>query len=664
MSPILILLALHVALSAAGFIWLWRKIERQRAEIAQLHELLSARATPARELRTADGGVVSISAAPRARYRPKVGYTTSGRRRSAQTISPETARTLVLCLMAVAPALGLFFAGAVAAVVASGLAIAAATMVVSLRPVWGVAAWAAVITAGAWAGVGVALGTPAAEPISFSFGLALAGICGLIHAYLRGAAPGASMALIMAGVALALASQTSLFSASGAAYAILVAAAAIIGALSLRLDALHLVAFGAAVVGLFVLSGQDSAAIWFTPAAAWTGAVFLAIAAVRVPQLGPRGVALAGTGAFAPLGAITALHDARHGLADPIAAAMALISLALMLAGVLALAAVRRQGGLAALRYTRWILALGAFIAFAAAVTLTLPGQLAAPAFALMALGLAALNTRFADLPWRVFAVIAALFAIGSAFAAARNVLAESTGWPPFLALLTGILAPALAAGGAAYLFNRNDAPRIAGFFEAAALVFALTAAHLLIRTAFAGGAPLLQPVSFVEAASHCSLWLAASLAVAARMAHGATSVREAAARNLATLALAGLIVSGVLWLASAWPRAPEGAWFGRESLAFLIPSVFLLAHWAFWRRRKADKRTRVAFAAAAASLSVFALLEITVLPMPLWGKIIAAMFFAAAALSVNFLPGVTSSGEPLRLREKPPSPTAPQAAR
>jgi hypothetical protein len=282
----------------------------------------------------------------------------------------------------------------------------------------------------------------------------------------------------------------------------------------------------------------------------------------------------------------------------------------------------------------------------------------------MMALGFAALNTRFADLPWRVFAVIVTLFAIGFAFAAARNVLAESTGWPPVLALLTGVLAPALAAGSAAFLFDRNDAPRLAGFFEAAALVFALTAGHLLIRTAFAGGAPLLQPVSFVEAASHCSLWFTASLAIAARLAHGATSVRETAARHLATLALAGLIVSGVLWLASAWPRAPEGAWFGRESLAFLIPSVLLWAHWTFWRRRKADKRTRVAFAAAAASLSVFALLEITALPIPLWGKIIAAMFFAATALSVNFLRGVTSSGEPLRLREKSPSPTAPQAAR
>lgn len=668
MSLTLILLALHAALSVAGFTWLWRKIERQSAEIARLNELLTARATPARALRTAEGGVVSISehAVPHQRYRPKQAYTHSGRhrRRTAQTLSPETARTLVLSLMAVTPALGLFFAGAEAAVVASGLAIAAAMMVVALRPVWGAAAWAAVITAGAWAGVGVALGTPAAEPISFSLGLALAGVCGLIHAYLRRAAPGASMALIMAGMALALASQTGLFSAPGAAYAILVAAAAVIGALSLRLDALHLVAFGAAVVGLFVLSGQDSAAIWFTPASAWTGALFLAIAAVRVPQLGPRGVALAGTGAFAPLGAITALHDARHGLADPIAAAMALVSLGLMLAGVLALAAVRRNGGLAALRFTRWILALGAFIAFAAAITLTLPAQLAAPAFGVMALGLATLNLRFADLPWRTFAAIAVLFALGFAFTAARNVLDESTGWPPLLAVFTGLVAPALAAGGAAYLFDRNAAPRIAGFFEVATLVLALAAAHLLIRFAFAGGATLLQPVSFVEAASHCALWLAASLVIAARMTHGATKVREAAARTLATLALAGLIVCGVLWLASAWPHAPQGAWFSRESLAFVIPSVLLWAHWAFWRKRKADKRTRVAFAAAAASLSVFALMELTALPMPLWGKIIAAMFFAAAALSVNFLPGVTSSGEPLRLREKSPSPAAARAAR
>ena len=52
-------------------------------------------------------------------------------------------------------------------------------------------------------------------------------------------------------------------------------------------------AFAAALAGLFVLSGQASAAIWFTPAAAWAGAVFFGVAAVQTPRLGSRGVAVA-----------------------------------------------------------------------------------------------------------------------------------------------------------------------------------------------------------------------------------------------------------------------------------------------------------------------------------------------------------------------------------
>ncbi len=664
MSLILILLALHVAASAAGFYWLWRKTERQRAEIARLNELLTARAAPVRAVRSADGGVVSISDLSGQRVRSPKFAPASFQRRKRETLSPETLRTLVLCLMAVAPAFALFFAGAEAAVVASGLAIAAAMMIVALRPTWGVAAWAGVLTASAWAGVGAALGTPAAEPISFALGLSLAGLCGLINAYLRRAAPGAVMALLMAGAALALASQISLFSAAGAAYAIVVAAAAIAGAMSLRLDAMHLAAFAAAVLGLFVLSGQDSAAIWFTPAAVWAGAVFLAIAAVRVPQLGPRALALAGTGAFAPLGVIFALHDARHGLADPRAAAAAFFALAAALAGILAVSAMRRQSGLAALRYTRWILVLGAFIACAAAIPLMLPAQLAAPAFALLALGLAALNFRLPDLVWRVFAPIAALFALGSSFTAAQTMLAEGSTWAPAVLVLASQAAPALAMGGAAYLFERQGSLRFAAFFEATTLVFALAAAHLLTRILFTGGATLLAPVSFVEAASHCALWLAASLAIAARMTHGAVALRDTAARGLATIALAGLIVSGVLWLVSAWPAPPAQSWFARGSLAFLIPSALLWAHWFFWRQRGASKRTRVAFAAAAATLAVFLLLEFVGLPAPLWGKTIAAIFLAAAALSVNFLPGVTANGEPLRLRDKSPTSAAPQAAR
>jgi len=673
-SLLIILLALHAVLSAAGFYWLWRKQEHQRAEIARLNELLTSRVASSRAVRAAESAVVSIAQHRTHRSVEPAPFTPMAiparpttRRRAAKeaaTLSPETARALALSLLAVAPAVGFFFENAAAAVVTSGLAIAAAMMVVALRSTWRVAAWASVLTAGAWAAIGFALGTASAEPVSFAFGLALAGVCGLFNAHLRRASPGVTMALLTACAALALGSQIGVFGAAGAAYAVIVGASAIVGALSLRLEAIHLAAFGAAVIGIFVLSGQDGAAIWFTPSAAWAGALFLAIAAVRVPHLGARGVALAGTGAFAPLGPIFALHDARHGLADPVAAASALLALATMLACILALGAVRRERGLAALRFTRWILAAGAFIAISSASAIALPAHFAASALAIFALSLAALDARFPDRLWRAFAVLAAILTAAFAIGAARALLAEATVWPPAFAAITGLAVPALAAAGGAYLFERNGASRTAAFFEAAALLFALAAAHVLTRIAFAGGATLLQPVSFVEAATHCTLWLAASLAIAARMRHGATNIRDGAARLLAAIGLAGLIVSGVLWLVHAWPAPPQGAWFARLSLAFLIPSVLLWAHWGFWRQRKTARRARVAFAAAAASLAVFLVLEITALAaLPLWAKAVLSAILVGVALGANFAPGITQSGEPLKLREKSPSPEATQAA-
>jgi hypothetical protein len=52
-----------------------------------------------------------------------------------------------------------------------------------------------------------------------------------------------------------------------------------------------------------------------------------------VPQLGARGLAIAGTGALAPLMAITALYFSQHGLADRYAAAGGFAVLSALLIG-------------------------------------------------------------------------------------------------------------------------------------------------------------------------------------------------------------------------------------------------------------------------------------------------------------------------------------------
>lgn len=667
MGPYL-LLALHVLLSVAGFALLWRRLDRQRMEIMRLKELLAARsAAPARKLRAGESSVVSISElAPQRHVAPAPPPSEPPeRQRRAPTLAPETARALTLALMAAAPAIGFFFDGATSAVICSGLAIAAAMMVIALRPIWRVAAWAGALAAAGWSGAAFAMDAARADPISFSFCVALAGVAGIVHAYQRNVAPGATLALLMAAAALALGSQIGLFDAPGAAFAIIVATAAIAGASSLRLEAMHLAAFGAAVLGLFVLSGQESAAIWFTPAAAWSGALFFAIAAVRVPQLGARGVALAGTGAFAPLGAIAALYAARHGLAEAGAAALAFLALAFLLSAVLAMTALRRERGLAGMRVTLWVQALGVFTAISASVTLALPAHFAAAAFAAVGLACAAIDARWPDKVWRAFSVIALLAAGVFAISAARTLLSEAAELNAWLAIGAAFVATALLSGAGAYLFERSGARATAAAFEAGALLLALAGAHLLTRLLFADGATMLRPITFVEASAHASLWLAASLAVAARMNNGASALRDGAARTLAVGALAGLLVAGIVWLFSLWPQARDGAWFGRASLGFLIPALLLWGHWAYWRTRRTEKRARVAFAAAAAASACALSLEVSAIAgAPDWARTLGVALLLAAALGANFLPGLTHSGERLRLREKSPSQSATQAAR
>jgi hypothetical protein len=641
--------ALHVVLSIAGFALLWRRIESLEAELSAFRAG-SSEARP-------EHALVRAARAWGERAEAVAGHLRG------PTLSPETGRGLVLALMATSPAIAFFFNADHAAIVASGLAIAAAMMIIALRPIWRAAAWAAVLTASAWALVGFALGAAQADPASYSIFVAFAAITGIVHAHLRRAAPGATMALAMAAAALALASQTGMVGAPGVAFGVIAAVAAIIGAMSLRLEAMHLAAFAAAVIGLFVLSGQPSAAIWFTPAAAWAGALFLAIAAVRVPQLGPRGVALAGTGAFAPLGAIAALNAAQHGLANPLAAAGAFLGLALLLAGVVTQAALRVGRGLEGLRATLWVLVVGAFIAVSAAIALALPVQLAAPASAALALGLVALDERLRNDVWRIFAIFAGLSALVFAGLAARAVLSETATWSPWLAIATGVAATAALAGSAAFVLTRNWFARTAAFFELIAMGLAVAAASLWVRVAFADGAPVLRPVTFVEAGTHAAIWLAAALIIGWRAKLGAESAREFAMRALGVSALAVLTISAGVH-AAALVQPLDTDVLARASVGFALPATLFWGHWAFWRARRDEGEARLALCAAAVATATFLIIEAAHADSwPAWARAAAIALSIGAAIGVNFAPGVTRPAPPVRLPEKSPSRVAPQAA-
>jgi hypothetical protein len=392
---------------------------------------------------------------------------------------------------------------------------------------------------------------------------------------------------------------------------------------------------------------QPGAAIWFTPAAIWAGALFFAIALVRVPQLGPRGVALAGTGAFAPLGAIAAVHAAQHGLADAYGAAAALLALAGLIIGLIALTALRRPAGLDAMRVTLWVLTLAAFIATSAAFTLALPAPLAAASFSALALGLAALDMHLANRVWRMFALAAGVGAVLFALIAAQRLLGEAAQLAPWLAIVTGFAAPATLAGAAAYVFARTKAKRVSAAFEAAAIIFAVAAISLLERLVFSGGATLLNRIGFVETGVHAALWLAAALLIGWRRRHGATNVRAISANTLVFATVAVMAGASALWAGTVWSeRANPFAL--RVSLGFLIPAVLFWAHWVFWRARGHDLKTRVSLGAGALLLAAFATKEIMQVPtVPNWAQALTGALSFALAVGINFAPGVVSEDAP-----------------
>lgn len=653
MELLFALLAIQTAAVLAAGVYVWRRFESQQAEINELREAVAAKGVKHAKVANARGvtaEVISLTGSAEADAAPVERAHRAWNLPSAPTItlptpgvSAETARGLTLGILAIAPALGFAFDASTATIIACGLAIGAAMMAIAHRPTWRAAAWAAVATSGAWALIGFALGSSHADPASYSVCAALAAAVGLAHAHHHRVSTGVTMALTMTIAVLALSLQIGMVSAAGAGFAFIVAASAITGALSLRLEAMHFGAFGAALLGLFVLSGQPSAAIWFTPATAWAGAIFFAIAAIRVPQLGARGLAIAGTGALAPLMAITALYFSQHGLADRYAAAAGFAVLSALLIGVIAAATMRRERGLDALKATLWMLLAGAFTAFAAAVSLALPAAMAAPAFAFAALALSAIDLGLPSRAWRAFACLCSVFALIFAFATAQVLLSEMSPWPTWMLIGAGVAAPALILGVAAWAAKRRDARASAGFLESAVIVLAVLAADLAVRVIYAGGAVLLQPVSFAELGAHASIWLIAALVVRVRARHGVRRVRIAFSNTMLAVTVGALLTAAALWMTPFWiPRQSTAGFISRDTLGFLAPGLILLAHAWIWRQRGAEAQTRISLASGALLVAAFLTLEVTRADggSDWLGAVVGALSFAGA-IGVNFIPGL-----------------------
>jgi len=666
-----IFLAFQLFATVVGGALLWRRIERQAREIAQLRQTIETlsrggAAVPAQRAAAPRANVVAIpnrtpalaavqTVAPRdttgpGRWRLSLPAAIA---KAIPPIPPATARGAALGLAATLPALAFFFAANHAMVVACGLCISAGMMLLALNPFWRSAAWAGVLTGGAWALIGFAMQVAHAQPLTYCVALMLPGAAGLAYALLREATPGATLALIMSGAALALGSQIGMVGEPGVAFGMIVAFAAVAGALSLRVESIHLAAFVATLMGLFVLSGQESAAIWFTPVTAWAGALFLGIGTVRVPRLGARGVALAGTATLAPLLAIAALYASHQGLADPRAAGAAFAGLAVLLGGVITLSAQWHNRGIAGMKLTLWVLASGAFVSAVASVFFALPAPLAATAFGALAFGLAFIDRRFSSASWRLFACMASLFAAFEAFSGISLVLREAPAWDGRLVVMFALALPAALTGGAAPLAHRSSAAFTASLCKVVSVVLSVLTANLLVRLVFSGGAPLMQPIGFVEAGFHVGAWLLLALFVAARASkRDASAVRTNSAMLLGAAALASSTLIAVLWLTPYWETMPPSraplALLHFNGLGFIVPAALFWAHWVFWRARGSNVRTRIAMGAAATMSACFVTLEAmhpqdgAATPDTL-SALIGALSFAAAIV-INFAPGVTAA--------------------
>ncbi len=665
--------AIQLAATLVGFALMRRRVEGLKAEVAELREAMARQAMEneaarraAPRMRRAVGAAVHPDAivtapAPAAAQRAARAWNLPKPQSGEPSLAnaTPTQRAMALAALALLPGLALFLGAESGAVVAAGLGFGAAMMLISLRAGWGIAAWAGVLTAGFWALAGLAatgFAATAPDPARFSAALALAAAAGLTHARSGPSAAGSSLTLLMAAAALALGVQIGIIGPAGAALGAILASAAIIGAVNLRLEALHFASFGAGLACLYVLSGQDAAAIWFSPAATWTGAIFFAIALVRTPMLGARGAGLAATGALAPAFAIVALHLSGHALGDNREAALALAALGLGQCGLLALVASRRERGIASLGLTLWVLTLGAFGVFAAAIMLAAPAPLAATAFAALSLGLLLLNVSMPSAAWRAAAVCSGVLCLVASWRGGAMLLGETPFWPSGALVSLSFAAPALVTHVAARAASQFRALATATCLQWVSLALTVAGANLAVRALFSGGAPRAEAVGFFEAGVQIAIWLGAALALGKGAVRG--GMRAFAAACLSSAALAASVLSAALWLTPYW-RTREAAGDLTHELAhdwahlgFLIPALLLLGNWLMWRERGAHRLARLTLAAGALLCACFIASAIAGADdMPVWASTLLSGTVFVLAIAANFAPGITTRRSYLRRR-------------
>jgi uncharacterized membrane protein len=658
MSGILLaaVLAIQACAFCAGFVLVLRRLDRMRADISAMRSLLDdiaqSRAAPARRKRALAGAFheqdaddieeaqpVALIGAARGRRGPRLWPHVEPEARSVAAgprFAPEALRAIGVALLAFAPAAALAVHAPLVLAIAICLCATLAALALSTRALWRPAAWIGALSGGGWALAALLGGAAQAAPLALAAALVAAGAGGLVFARTQErAVPGLALVGFMIAAAIAGGAEDNLVSPFGAAFAALVALGAVIGLSAPRLELVHVGAFVAACFGLSWVSGATQADIWMAPAAGWMGALFLALAALRAPQLGAQGLVVAATGAAAPLIAVASLYAAKHGLGAPSWAAAALLAIAVALGAILAHAA-RRAGAMAELGWTAWVLGAAAIGACVSAAALATHAPSLAGVLALLALGLALIDRRAPHPLWRAGAVALCLATAGATVAAARQFLAGVPGAPPLWLIGAGVAAPSACATMTAILLRRR-APRAAALFEAFAMLSGAAAVAFLIRCLFSNGAPLLEPVGFAEAGLSGAACLAASLGAGELMRRKPRRrLRRVAAALFAGAGVATCVI-GAACLFNPWwgiKPSPASGWplLNLLLLGYAAPAVAGAAHFLFWRAHK-----RPAFAHAA--------LVFTALMGGLWLALEWRRWFAGAALDIGQLGAAEAAG-------------------
>jgi hypothetical protein len=642
-----ILFTLQLVAMGLGFGFLWRRMERLNEEVAQLRRLLEERQSVRRANVAVIGRNVGGSAqrreAPAARAARVWSVPPPADSPALSLQLTPTLKGAILAGLALAPAIGLMLGLDAIIPVCLGILVGAAMLAAGAATRAGIAAWAGAITSAAWALLGLAFAIAPASPAAFAASAAIAAACALLTMPASTRAPPMLMALSMMVALAALGVQVGMASPAGVAFAAIMGIAAIMGGSNVRLEAAHLGAFALALIGLFILSGQAAAAIWFTPAAAWTGALFAAIAFIRAPETGARGGIIAATGALAPLTAVAALHASKHGLADGFAAGGAFLALSLALAALLTIAA-KRQRGLTRLSLTAWLLAGGAFAAFAAGSALIAPPPIGASLAGAGALTLMAIDRYRPHVLLRWFACACATLAGVFAWLSGQHALAETQTTAPWLAAAFAYAIPAALAAACAFLADRRERTFSVHWFEGCAWAMALIGASVAVRMGFTANAPMLTPIGAAEAGAHVSLWLLAALAIAARGERA--SVHGLSAAVIGAGALIASCAAAAVWF-SRYLQAPESA-IETVSLWWIAPPALLfLAHWVFWRLRGSTWRARAALGSGAVLCAAAATLMTLKAQRSVagddWVPALVGAGTFAIAIMVTFAPGIAA---------------------